>query len=114
MDSKEIIIICLTAILVALMIGGAIYMMNSNNDNSSNNQTNASNNVTADKLSFDNISTDDDDVVSVEIVFNEQQGYGYYKQVNYKDGGFRQFDVDTGELIGSSYAEDQKYLPSME
>lgn len=111
MDSKEIIIICLTAVVVALMIGGAIYMTNSNN---SNNQTNASNNVTADKLSFDNISTDDDDVVSVEIVFNEQQGYGYYKQVNYKDGGFRQFDVDTGELIGSSYPEDQKYLPSME
>lgn len=101
------------AVLVALMIGGAIYMMNSNNDNSSNNQTNASNNVTADKLSFDNISTDDSDVVSVEIEYSEQLG-DYLKQVNYKDGGFRQFDVDTGELIGSSYPEDQKYLPSME
>lgn len=115
MDSKEIIIICLTAILVALILGGAIVMANSNNQKGNPvNHTNVSNNVTADKLSFDNISTDDDDIVSIEIVFNEQQGYGYYKQVNYKDGGFRQFDVDTGELIGSSYPEDQKYLPSME
>ena len=96
------------------MIGGAIYMMNSNNDNSSNNQTSELDNLTEDLLSFDNVSADDDDVVSVEIKFNKQRGYGYYKQVNYKDGGFRQFDVDTGELIGSSYAEDQKYLPSME
>ena len=114
MDSKEIIIICLTAILVALIIGGAIVMANSNDNKNPNNKTNVSNNVTADKLSFDNISTDDDDIVSIEIVFNEQQGYGYYKQVNYKDGGFRQFDLDTGDLIGSSYPEDQRYLPSME
>ena len=113
MDSKEIIIICLTAILVALIIGGAIVMANSNDNKNPDNKTSVSNNVTADKLSFDNISTDDDDIVSVEIEYSEQYG-GYLKQVNYKDGGFRQFDLDTGELIGSSYAEDQKYLPSME
>ena len=114
MDSKEIIIICLTAILVALILGGAIVMANSNNQKGNPvNHTNVSNNVTADKLSFDNISTDDDDIVSVEIEYSEHYG-GYIRQVNYKDGGFRQFDLDSGDLIGSSYPEDQKYLPSME
>ena len=117
MDSKEKIIICLTAILVALMVGGAIFMMNSNDKDIKNpvNHTNVSNNVTADKLSYDNISTDDDDdIVSVEIKYNAQAGGGYYKEITYKDGGFRQFDVETGKLIGSSYQSDQKYLPSME
>lgn len=114
MDTKEIIIICLTAIIVALIIGGAIFMMNPNNDNdNSNNQTNVSNNVTADKLSNDSVSSDDDDVVSVEVKYSEHYG-GYLKEVRYKDGGFRQYDANTGKLVGSSYPEDQKYLPSME
>lgn len=51
-------------------------------------------------------------VVSVEKKYNYQQGGGYYKQVTYADGNFRQFDYDTLELIGSSYSEDQKYLPN--
>lgn len=56
----------------------------------------------------------DSDVVSEEVKFNEQNGEGYYREVTYKDGGFRQFDVKTGELIGSSYEADQSKLPSLE
>ena len=119
MDTKEIIIICLTIVLVALIIGGVIAVTNSNGSDdikpAENPANTTSNNVTADKLSYDEVVEDDDgDIVSVEVKFNAQAGSGYYRQVTYKDGGFRQFDVDTGELIGSSYASDQKYLPSME
>ena len=56
----------------------------------------------------------DNDVVKEEVKFNEQNGEGYYREVTYKDGGFRQFDVETGELIGSSYESDQSKLPSLE
>ena len=56
----------------------------------------------------------DADIVSEEIKTNSQAGSGKYREVRYKDGGFRQYDVETGELIGSSYESDQKYLPSIE
>ena len=62
----------------------------------------------------DNASSSDDDIVSEEIKFNAQNGEGHYREVTYRDGGFRQFDVDTGELIGSSYDCDQDKLPSVE
>lgn len=54
------------------------------------------------------------EVVNVEKKYNHQQGDGYYKQVTYADGNFRQFDCDSLELIGSSYREDQQYLPSLQ
>lgn len=54
------------------------------------------------------------DIVSEEVKFNAQNGEGYYREVTYSDGGFRQFDVDTGELIGSSYASDQDLLPNLD
>lgn len=53
------------------------------------------------------------DVVSVEKKYSHQINK-YYKEVNYADGNFRQFNLDTSELIGSSYQEDQKYLPNLE
>ncbi|WP_405297228.1 flagellar protein, FliL [Methanobrevibacter sp.] len=54
------------------------------------------------------------DVVKEEVKQNFQNGEGSYKEVTYKDGGFRQYDTETGELIGSSYDSDQDKLPSME
>jgi predicted amino acid racemase len=54
------------------------------------------------------------DIVSEEVKFNAQNGEGYYREVTYKDGGFRQYDTQTGDLIGSSYDSDQDKLPSME
>ena len=54
------------------------------------------------------------DIVSEEVKFNAQNGEGYYREVTYKDGGFRQYDTQTGDLIGLSYDSDQDKLPSME
>ena len=54
------------------------------------------------------------DIVSEEVKFNAQNGEGSYREVTYKDGGFRQYDTESGELIGSSYESDQDKLPSME
>ena len=50
------------------------------------------------------------DIVSEVVKFNYQNGEGYFREVTYKDGGFRQFDNATGDLIGSSYEEDQEKL----
>lgn len=58
--------------------------------------------------------SNDENIVSVEMKFNAQAGEGYYKEVTYNDGGFRQFDAETGELIGSSYKSDQSKLPDLE
>ena len=50
------------------------------------------------------------DIISEAIEYNGQNDGGEYREVTYKDGGFRQYDKDTGELIGSSYDEDQEQL----
>ena len=42
--------------------------------------------------------------------YNAQAGKGYYYQINYSDGNFRQYDTKTGDLIGSSFDEDQEKL----
>ena len=62
----------------------------------------------------ENLVSKDTDIISEEINTNFQAGSGEYREVRYKDGGFRQYDVETGELIGSSYSSDQKYLPNLE
>ncbi len=59
-------------------------------------------------------SSEGSDIVSEVVKFNAQNGEGYYREVTYDDGGFRQYDTETGDLIGSSYKSDQGSLPSME
>lgn len=49
-------------------------------------------------------------IVSEAIEYNGQNDGGEYREVTYEDGGFRQYDKETGELIGSSYDEDQEQL----
>ena len=65
-----------------------------------------------DKVTSSDSSSSDSgsDIVSEVVKFNHQNGEGYYREVTYKDGGFRQYDKDTGDLIGSSYDEDQEQL----
>lgn len=53
-------------------------------------------------------------IVSEVIKSNEQNGEGQYREVTYDDGGFRQYDTESGKLIGSSYDSDQDKLPSLE
>ena len=91
-------------------------MTSNNNDNSNLNVVNFSGNDNSSIVVSKNADNgaENSDIVSEEVKFNHQVGSGYYKQVTYRDGGFRQYDAKTGELIGSSYKSDQKYLPSME
>ena len=53
-------------------------------------------------------------ILSEHVEENGQEGGGSYRQVDYADGGFRQYDTKTGDLIGSSYESDQGKLPSIE
>lgn len=123
---KNSVIILIGVIIAIIIVGGTVMYssMNNNDDNLNNIQIDAADNNT-DNVSVD-ISTDNvsdssagDDssepyIVSEEIKYNGQQGGGYYREVTYSDGEFRQFDNVTGELIGSSYDSDQDKLPSME
>ncbi len=119
---KNAIIVLIGVIIALLIVGGAIALTNTGSDDNQTDDTNTSviedANDTVKNATFrdDSNSSSDDDVyvVSEEVKFNGQQGEGYYREVTYSDGGFRQFDVDTGELIGSSYDSDQDKLPSME
>ena len=49
-----------------------------------------------------------------EVVESGQEPGLKYREVTYDDGGVRQYDVNTGELIGSTYESDQDKLPGME
>lgn len=44
------------------------------------------------------------------VEYNGQEGGGDMYQINYSDGNFRQYDTKTGELIGSTFDEDQEKL----
>lgn len=111
---KGIILVLIGIIVALVIVCGALgynYINISDIDSSAANEV-------GEKVSNVETSSDDTnndgDIVSEVVKFNAQAGEGYYREVTYKDGGFRQYDVDTGELIGSSYESDQKYLPSME
>lgn len=41
---------------------------------------------------------------------NYQAGQGEFYEISYSDGNFRQYDTKTGELVGSSFDEDQEKL----
>lgn len=112
--------ILLGIIVALLVIGGAVTALNLLDDGTDvvvNNTTSVDNSSDIKNATFGDNKTDssnDSDIVKEEIVFNAQNGSGYFREVTYKDGGFRQFDIKTGELIGSSYASDQDKLPSLE
>lgn len=120
---KNAIIVLMGIIIALLIVGGAIAFTNMGSDNNQSDNTNnsvvedAQDTVKNATFADDDSKSSSDDgvyVVSEEVKFNAQNGEGYYREVTYSDGEFRQFDVDTGELIGSSYDSDQDKLPSME
>ncbi|WP_405303961.1 hypothetical protein [Methanobrevibacter sp.] len=53
-------------------------------------------------------------IVKEEIIKSGHEEGMTYREVTYEDGGFRQFDVESGKLIGSSYESDQDKLPKMD
>ena len=121
---KGFILAILAIIAVVIVVGGAtaLHVMNEagidNVDSSSVGDIvdKVSNVASSDSSGSSEGSVIDkaSDIVSEEVKFNAQNGEGYYREVTYKDGGFRQYDTQTGDLIGSSYDSDQDKLPSME
>ena len=123
---KGFILIVIGIIVVVLVVGGAaaFHVLSEKGIDIANVGSSSVGEV-MDKVS--NVESSDDsgssgnsvvdkvsDIVSEEVKFNAQNGEGYYREVTYKDGGFRQYDTESGDLIGSSYESDQSKLPSME
>lgn len=122
---KGFILLILGIIVALIVVGGAVAytFMNDlgvgvdNMDSSTIGQIKDKVSSVASSGNGDDSSSDDssdDGIVSEIIKFNEQNGEGYYREVTYSDGGFRQYDTESGDLIGSSYDSDQDKLPSME
>ncbi len=118
---KSFIVVLLGLIVALLVIGGAVaYSLDNLGVNMENIDSNDIEKIkdkvsnVASSESSDSSSSGDSDIVSEVVKFNEQNGEGYYREVTYKDGGFRQYDTESGELIGSSYSSDQDSLPSLE
>lgn len=104
MDKKNILIILLAIVCIALI--AIVASVDIDQDAKTN-----INNITAPKNTTDNTTLT---IVSVEWVENYQAGDGsIMKEVTYSDGNIRQYDI-YGNLIGSTFPEDQQYLPSME
>lgn len=120
---KNAIIVLIGIVIALLIVGGAVALntMGSNDDQQSDDADSSAVEEETDTVKNATLVDDDDtssgsdsDIVSEEIKFNYQNGSGYYREVTYRDGGFRQFDTESNELIGSSYDSDQDKLPSME
>lgn len=126
MESKNLIILALAA--VVLILAGVIAGMSLNTPtNDTNNTTNDTVNVTLNDTNDTNNTTTEtntntntkkstskkssgSDVVDEYMRENKQAGDGsYYRQVEYRDGNIRQYD-NNGKLIGSTYESDQAQL----
>ena len=129
---KNFILLLLGIIVALLVVGGAVAYTSVSNvsdgvsegsslgeiidkvSNVASSQQPASDSSSASSSDDNGGSDSGSDVVSEEVKYNYQDDGGYYREVTYKDGGFRQYDSESGELIGSSYDSDQDKLPSME
>ena len=127
MKSTNLIIVLCAIIVLAGVVSATIFLTSDSSSNKDNNTIDINNSsITSDNDSDKHISQSDssynhdsssksDGVVSEEVKYNGQADDGsYYREVTYSDGGFRQYNTSSGELIGSSYESDQKNLPSME
>ncbi len=119
---KGFIVVILGIIVALLVVGGvAGYAVMSEASSDYGGMGNLIHKI-LDKVS--NVETSDDggssvvsqvgDKVKEEVVESGQEPGLSYREVTYDDGGVRQYDINTGELIGSTYESDQDKLPSME
>ncbi|WP_455645411.1 hypothetical protein [Methanosphaera sp.] len=75
------------------------------------NDTNTTNTTNTSSITGSSSSGSDVSVVSSSLEQNYQADDGStYREVEYSDGNFRQYDTRTGKLIGSSYDSDQSKL----
>lgn len=120
---KGLIALILGIVVALLIVGGAVayVAMHETVDSPQavDSTINKVNDKVAEVISTDDVSgsessSSDSNVVSEKVKFNAQMGDGYYREVTYSDGGMRQYDTESGELIGSTYDSDQDQLPNME
>jgi len=118
-ENMKSFILVLVGLVALLVVGGvaAYSFMNElgvNMENIDSGSIEKIKDKVSNVASSESSSSSDGDIVSEIVKFNEQNGEGYYREVTYADGGFRQYDTESGNLIGSSYESDQANLPSME
>ncbi len=117
---KYVALIAIIVVLAGIIIGTTLIGNNSNNTtNNTNNTLNESQNTTnnTNTTNTTNTSTKQNtkkksgsNIAKQTVKENYQAGDGsHYKEVEYKDGNFRQYDSN-GKLIGSSYKSDQAKL----
>lgn len=117
MRQRGIITIIVAVVIVAALVCAAATiipsMMNQNNTTDNNTTTPAGDHHEQSTASSSHHSGHSGpSVVSEDVRENYQAGDGsHYRQVEYSDGNFRQYDTKSGKLIGSSYDSDQKKLP---
>ena len=89
--------------------GGILKIFNQNSTANTSTSANTTNTNTNSNGSSAQLSSGSG-VTGGGAEYNGQAGGGYMYQINYSDGNFRQYDTKTGELIGSSFDEDQEKL----
>lgn len=112
MENKHIIIVCGLVIVIAIIIATAVISLPLEEDSTTENNINNNTSTAIIPQKEDPNYQKDPNIVKEEIKFNYQAGEGYYKEITYKDGNFRQYDIQTGKLIGSSFESDN--LPDLE
>ena len=118
-ENMKSFILVLVGLVALLVVGGVVAysFMNELGVNMENIDSQGIEKIkdkVSDVASSESFSSSDGDIVSEEVKFNAQNGEGHYREVTYKDGGFRQYDAESGDLIGSSYESDQDSLPSLD
>lgn len=99
----NILIITKNKKILTYMINSITYLnINTNDNNSTDNSI-----VNDDSSSNSESDSNNPQVVSKKRYYNAQEGHGYFDEVRYSDGNFRQYDSKSGKLIGSSYDSDQ-------
>ena len=83
---------------------------NGGNDAAANANATANTNANSNAANSGSSQGNQNGVSGGEVTHNYQgDGWEMY-QINYNDGNFRQYDTKTGELVGSSFDEDQEKL----
>lgn len=90
--------------------GGILKIFNQNSTANTSTSANTNTNTNANSNGSSAQLSSGSGVTGGGAEYNGQAGGGYMYQINYSDGNFRQYDTKTGELIGSTFDEDQEKL----
>ena len=90
---------------------GEVSFTNKNNTTYTLTSSNTNNAASGSNNNYNNGQVNNNSsIAGGSVQENYQAGHGQFYEINYKDGNFRMYDTETGELIGSSFPEDQEKL----